>query len=206
MKIAYWGDISCPYSYIGTKNLKKAVAELELDPPPELEFHSFELNPEGTAAAELLSADEEAYCRAAEKAGQAVGLDIHCRNAVRASTRNAHRLIKKAQSQGGSQLAENVADDLFHAYFTDGLDVSSLDVLAEIGERNGLDRGDVAQILAGEEYLDEVLHDEHALQAMNITSVPFFLINDKYAFTGAIPPEQMLVILEKIRDDAMPTA
>ena len=43
MKIIYWSDINCPYSYIELKRLNDAVCELDIT--PDWEFKSFELQP-----------------------------------------------------------------------------------------------------------------------------------------------------------------
>ena len=44
MKIIYWSDFNCPYSYIGYTRLKKAMNELKLD--IELDMKAFELEHE----------------------------------------------------------------------------------------------------------------------------------------------------------------
>ncbi|MBR5954661.1 MAG: DsbA family protein [Methanobrevibacter sp.] len=43
MKIIYWSDFNCPYSYMGYVQLKKAIRELKLD--IELEMKAFEIEP-----------------------------------------------------------------------------------------------------------------------------------------------------------------
>ena len=44
MKIIYWSDFNCPYSYIGYTRLRKAIDELRLN--IEMEMKAFELEEE----------------------------------------------------------------------------------------------------------------------------------------------------------------
>lgn len=213
MKIDYWCDVACPFCYIGETNMKKALRALHLQNPPELEFHTFELNPgapkfpEGTGEdAERPMTPQESFHRidSIDAAGKAAGLDMRYGKSLRANTRDAHRLIKMAHELGGITLADKVAENLYRACFTEHRNLSEPEVLLEIGEKNGLGREEVEQMLNSEKYLEEVLHDEHEAQAMNVISVPFFLVDNKYAFTGALSAEQMTVILKKIMEDAIP--
>ena len=209
VKIAYWGDIACPYSYIGETNMRKALAALDLPDPPELEMRAYELDVNaGTSPHHAREEDSEERnaetVRAAEEAGKEAGLDIRWKDSLRVSTRNAHRLIKMAEDLGGPALGGRVAEDLYKAYFTENLDVAAPSVLLAVGEKNGIGREETEQMLNSEKYLDEVLHDEHEAQTMQVTAVPFFLIDDKYAFTGALSVDQMSLILKKIVDHTVP--
>lgn len=44
MKISYWIDFNCPYSYIGLTRLNKAIEELKLE-DVKLDVHAYELDP-----------------------------------------------------------------------------------------------------------------------------------------------------------------
>lgn len=214
MKIAYWCDVACPFCYIGEANMKQALKALNLKDPPELEFHAFELNPDaprfpaGTEEDALPLTPQESWTRieAINEAGRAAGLSMDYGKSLRVSTRDAHRLIKMAHEAGGVALADQVAEDLYKACFTEHKNLSEPSVLIGIGEKHGLAAEAVKQMLAGDRYLEDVLHDEHEAQSMNVISVPFFLVDDKFAFTGALSAEQMTVILKKILDDAIPGA
>lgn len=45
MEIKYWSDIACPFCYIGSNRMKRAMKEIGIYDTTELEFKSFELNP-----------------------------------------------------------------------------------------------------------------------------------------------------------------
>jgi predicted DsbA family dithiol-disulfide isomerase len=53
-------------------------------------------------------------------------------------------------------------------------------------------------MLAGDEMADAVRADEQTAQQYRITGVPFFLINKKYALTGAQPTEMFVQALRKV--------
>lgn len=188
--------------------MRRALAGLGMT--PELTMRAYELDVNaGTSPHHAAEKKEEAEqhaaaIRAADAAGREAGLDIRWEDSIRVNTRNAHRLIKMAEDMGGAELSGKVAGDLYRAYFTEHLDVAAPPVLLSVGEKNGIGREETEQMLAGEKYLDEVLHDEHEAQTMRVAAVPFFLIDDKYAFTGALSVDQMTLILQKINDHTIP--
>jgi len=55
----------------------------------------------------------------------------------------------------------------------------------------------VQRVLNSEEYSSDVRQDENEARALQISGVPFFVFNQKYAASGAQPPEAFLEILSK---------
>ena len=53
-------------------------------------------------------------------------------------------------------------------------------------------------MLASDEMADAVRADEQTAKQYRITGVPFFLINKKYALTGAQPTEAFVQALKKV--------
>ncbi len=45
MEIKYWSDIACPFCYIGSTRMKKAMKEVGIYDDTKLELKSFQLNP-----------------------------------------------------------------------------------------------------------------------------------------------------------------
>lgn len=184
--------------------MREALAALKIPHPPELQMRAYELDVNAGTVPQPEEGENQETVRAVDEAGKAAGLDIRAGGAPRVNTRNAHRLIKMAGDMGGAPLASRVAEDLYRACFTEHLNVAVPDVLLSIGEKNGIGRVEIEQMLQSEKYLDEVLHDEHEAQTMQVAAVPFFLIDDKYAFTGALSVDQMSLILQKIMDHTIP--
>ena len=46
IKIDIWSDIVCPFCFIGKKKLEQAISKLQLSEQVEIEWHSFQLDPD----------------------------------------------------------------------------------------------------------------------------------------------------------------
>ncbi|RYE74623.1 MAG: DsbA family oxidoreductase, partial [Oxalobacteraceae bacterium] len=104
------------------------------------------------------------------------------------NTFDAHRLLHWAGEQGeGRQLALKHA--LLRAYFTDGQDVSSSDILAQLAELAGLDGIRARQVLASGEYAEAVREQERFYAEQGISAVPSVIFNDRHLVQGGQPVE-----------------
>ncbi|HVH12909.1 MAG TPA: DsbA family protein, partial [Longimicrobium sp.] len=63
----------------------------------------------------------------------------------------------------------------------------------------GLDRDRVARFLGGDQLGRVVDESQAEAGAMGITGVPFFVIDGKYAFSGAQPVETFVAVLDRVR-------
>src|SRR5215217_6895988 len=153
MKVDIWSDVRCPFCYIGKRKFEAALAQFEQKDEVEVEWHSFELDPNaetvpGASAVDYLA---EKYGRPREWAEEMhenvtataaeVGLDFHLDISVVANSFDAHRLIQLAKSEG---LGDAIEEKLFEGYFTFGKDISDHSTLIEIGVAAGLDSLTVA--------------------------------------------------------------
>lgn len=198
-----WADVACPWCWIGSANLRRALAE---QPPGSVRVvrRAFELRPdlpaEGLPAADFYpakfgsaSAMREAFARVAE-AGRAAGVDLRPEAMTRApNTRLAHRLVKLAADQGRDAQA---LEALYAAHFRDGRDVADLEVCLEVLAAVGLDPEALREAVAAGAALDEVLADERTAQAIGVTGVPFFLAGASVAVSGAQPPAVLRELLD----------
>lgn len=206
MKIQYWSDYACPFCYIGSKNLKEALKELNLEETP-LEFRSFELdpNPEQPLITDLVGFFAEKYGIPRESAMERIndihemakdaGLGFDYTKVQKSSTLNAHRLTKLAAEKG----LENKATELLYAaYFDDHKNLNDPETLREIGNQLGLDPEEVNQLLENpEEYLSDVRADEIESYQLGVQGVPFFVINEELAIPGAISKDQWKQVLSQ---------
>ena len=206
MKIEVWSDYVCPFCYIGKRKLENALKETGLDDRAEVVYKSFQLDPTTPETSEhtMASAVAEKYGISLEQAeasnaniaaaAKEVGLDYDFDSMRPGNTFNAHRLAKWAEEQGkGSELTEN----LLHAYFTEGRSIGLKDVLADIAEETGLDRAEAAAVLESDRYAGDVRGDIGEAAAIGVRGVPFFVLNRKYAISGAQPDELFRSALEK---------
>jgi len=213
MKIEIWSDYTCPFCYIGKRNLETALADFHGKDQVEVEFKSYQLDPNAEKYAgqdfyESMAAKFGGVERAkqmtagiAERAKE-VGLTFHFDTMKPTNTFDAHRLNKYASQHGKDQ---EIAEKLLQANFTDSEDVGNLDTLANIAEDVGLDKTKALETLQDETaFRDDVNTDLHEAQQFGITGVPFFLINRKYAISGAQPVETFTQALEKVFEEEQP--
>ena len=71
---------------------------------------------------------------------------------------------------------------------------SILDIASEIG----LDTAEVEAVLKSDRYAADVRADEQLARQLGINGVPFFLIESKWAVSGAQPAEALLQALRHV--------
>ena len=212
MKIDVWSDIMCPYCYIGKRNLSLALKELDLDKDVEIVYHSFELNPKAKSEGErdTMTYLVDEYGISTEQAqkmldrvigmGKAAGLQLNFDSAIQTNTFNAHRLIHLSKRYNKEQ---ETVEALFKATFIDSLNVGDMEVLGDIGDEVGLNRKEVIDMLKTDEFFSEVNNDKFKAVELGINSVPYFVVNDKYAVPGAQPTNVFLEVFKKMDQENM---
>lgn len=204
-----WADIACPWCWIGSANLRQALAE---EPPGSVRVvrRAFELQPdlppEGLAAEDFYpqkfgsaEAMRAGFARVAE-VGRAAGLDLRPEAMTRApNTRMAHGLVKLAAEEDRDGEA---MEALYAAHFRDGRDVADLDVCIEVlsAPAVGLDPAALRRGVEAGGGLEAVLGDERTAQRIGVTGVPFFLAGASVAVSGAQPPAMLRELLAAARE------
>lgn len=87
---------------------------------------------------------------------------------------------------------------LLGAYFTDGKNIGSREVLAGLAAQAGLDPAQAREVLTSDRYADEVREQERFYQAQGIHSVPSIIVNERYLIQGGQPPEVFAQALRRI--------
>ena len=199
LKIDLVSDIACPWCAIGYARLQHALATLP-QLQTELEWHAFELNPDKNAPQEpILPALSRKYGRSEDemRASQAnmmqiaadLGLNFSkMQQRFTCNTFDGHRLVKLAATQSK---ATAMMLALFDAYFGEAKDVSDAAILANCAEQAGLDKTEALRILASDDFSDIVRADIAKYQQAGISSVPAFIINNRYLISGAQEPAQL---------------
>ncbi|MNJ00512.1 DSBA-like thioredoxin domain protein [compost metagenome] len=59
-------------------------------------------------------------------------------------------------------------------------------------------------VLAGDDYADEVRTDEREARELGVNGVPFFVIDRKYAVSGAQSSERFLQTLQTVWNESQP--
>ena len=211
IKIDFVSDVVCPWCAVGLKSLEQALAKLGDDVAVELHFQPFELNPQmapegediiehiahkyGSSPAQIKQNQE-----AIRERGAALGFTFNMdkRNRI-VNTFDAHRLLHWAALE--SRQAE-LKQALLAAYFTDGRDVSSRDVLVDVATSVGLDAAEARRVLDEDRYAQDVRAQEQFYQSQGIRAVPSVIINDQYLVQGGQPPEVFEQTLRQIAAEA----
>ncbi|WP_286365502.1 DsbA family oxidoreductase [Rossellomorea vietnamensis] len=190
---------------MGKRRLEDAIKQI--DHPIEVTYRCFELDP--TAERDI---NENIYEKLAKKYGMSIeaakantqnmvnmakeaGLDYHMDTMVLTNTFDAHRLTMYAKTKG---LMKEMTERILHALFTESKHIGDHETLTDLAAEVGLDREAVAKMLASDEMADEVRADERAAQQIGVSGVPFYLIDKKYALTGAQPTEVFVQALQKV--------
>ncbi len=143
----------------------------------------------------------KANCRNLEQTAKSVGLDFHFETMILTNTFDAHRLVMYAKQQG---LMKPMTERLLRAYYTESKHIGDHRVLSQLAEEVGLNREAAAAMLASTSQGDAVRADEKEAEEYGIRSIPFFLINKKYAITGAQPTETFVEALRQIHEQDGP--
>lgn len=210
MKITYWSDFACPYCYIGNTRLKKAIDELGINEEIIFDIRAFELDQNAPKEVESTTVERFAvkYGLSMEDAqkqvdqisslGIAEGIDFRYATTLYTNTRDAHRLMKLAQSKGDFETVEKLADLLFDAYFTKNLKLADKDVLSDAALKAGLDENEISDVLNSVLYDSEVEEDEYVALNGGIHAVPFYLFDNKYSIPGALSYDDFKTVLSQI--------
>ncbi len=189
-------DVVCPWCYIGKRRIENALA-LVPDVPVQVNWRPFFLNSwvprEGISREEYLTAkfgSVDAYkgiagrvVAAANEEGLVYRPDLVKRQP---NTTDCHRLIHWAEAEGN---AAEMKQRLMELYFRDGGDLTDREVLVQAAADCGLDADEVRARLATDE--DTALVSGQAQEASDkgISGVPTYVFAQKYAVSGAQPPE-----------------
>lgn len=206
MKIEVWSDYVCPFCYIGKRRLEEALASTGLGEKVEVIFKAYELDPTSPKTSNKLMVDvlAEKYNMSVEEAkgmtenvveqAKTVQLNYDFANLRPANTFDAHRLAKFAEQEN---LGAEAAEKLLEAYFVEAKEIGKHEELLKVAEEIGLSKEGTQEVLATDVFSDEVKKDIEEARQIGVQGVPFFVIDRKYAISGAQPAETFANALQK---------
>ncbi len=185
-------DTICPWCYVGKRRLERALA-LPGVPPVQVAWKPFELNPGmppgGMDRREYRSRKfgswEHSLALDAQvtRAGAEVGIAFRFEKIERTpNTLASHKLLRLA-GQYGRQ--DTVAETLFDAYFTQGLDIGDPAILVRLGQQAGLPAAAIEAVLADDDVTRSIRDEEAHNHTRNLSGVPAFLLSDRLLASGA---------------------
>ena len=205
LKIDIVSDVVCPWCVIGFKNLKKAMKILEADLNFKISWKPYELHPEIPQNGydkklfmqqKFGSSSGRSHYNEITRVGESVGFEFNFSKAERIpNTFMAHRLLWMVEKH---HLQTELSEALFKAYFTDGLNIGSKEVLADLSTSVGLEKKEVIDFLNSEEGGQETADLEMAFIEKSIGAVPTYFINNKYIIQGGQEPETFVAFFKKI--------
>jgi predicted DsbA family dithiol-disulfide isomerase len=207
LRIDFVSDVACPWCVIGLRSLRAALAVLGEEVDARIHLQPFELNPDMPPQGEntrehvqmkygASTERSEAARNALKESGEALGFQFNYGPESRIwNTFDAHRLLHWAGLEG-RQL--ELKEALFKANFTDQLPTNDPDVLANAAASAGLDAKRAREILASDDYAEEVRHEEELWRDRGIHAVPSVVINGRYLIQGGQPPQVFEQVIRKI--------
>jgi predicted DsbA family dithiol-disulfide isomerase len=196
ISIDLFSDPICPWCFIGKRRLEAALStrpEIEVD----INWHSFQLNPmmphDGMERREYLALKfgnpdnaRRLYDNIAS-VGEQAGIQFEFeRIEITPNTIAAHRLIRFADRFGAQ---DKIVEQLFNAYFLDGRNIGDIDTLIALNAEAGLNSDEAAVFLESDEDMDAVKSEDMQARQLGIQGVPFYILDQQYAISGAQEPE-----------------
>ena len=212
MEIEIYSDVVCPWCYLGKRRLDAALESFGGE--VTLRWRAFQLDPTAPAEGRPLLGwlghrfGGEARARQAmaqvTSVAAAEGLQLDFDRALAANTFDAHRLLWFADQPetvffgAMADTQPQLAEALHRAHFTDGLDISALEVLVSLAVDVGLDADRVRAMLSSNEGTADVRAQIAMAHDLGITGVPTFVVAGKYAVTGAQDAATLRSLLDEV--------
>ena len=207
LRIDIVSDVVCPWCVVGYRQLAEALKQTNTE--HEIHWHPFELNPnmpsEGQNLREHIiekygstKQESDASRERMTEAGNEVGFEFNFTDDTRMhNTFNLHQLLHFADQQG---CMHELKQALFAAHFTNGRNISDINVLADIAAEIGLDRSESLAVLEDQRFAKKVRAAEQHWQQQGIQSVPAVIFNERHLVSGAQGVENFTNILQQLAD------
>lgn len=211
MKIEIFSDFTCPFCYIGKRELEYAIETAGYAGQIEIEYKTYQIGEdtpkanapsfyEGMAAKYDSSLEEvKGMTNGIAMRANEVGLHYDFDIMKTAHTEKAHRIAKWTK-QFGKEAAYTEA--LMSGYFTAGTDLNDDAVLLEVIADLGLDIESAKSVLTSNDFIEELDKDRYDAQQIGVQSVPFFVFENRYGIKGAEPNEVFVRTLHQAAEVA----
>ncbi|MEP6887802.1 MAG: DsbA family oxidoreductase [Nitrospirales bacterium] len=210
LAIDIYSDVVCPWCYIGKRRLEGALDQSSARQAPRVTWRPFELNPTMSrqgmdrrvyleakfGGPEALRSMQDRVAAVGAKEGIPFAFDLIL---MTPNTFDAHRLIWYAEQQ---KKQDDVVEALFHGYFIEGLDIGDLEVLASIAQRSGLDGAEARHFLQSHEGEVEVREEQGQGHRLGIRAVPYVVLNERLAISGAQPVETFRSAIDQVTNES----
>ena len=203
IKIDILSDTVCPWCYIGKKRLDKAIEDYK-GQEFEINWHAFQLNPnmpiEGINRELYLSTKFGGKERAdsiyeqIKQAGSSSNISFNFNEmSIMPNSFYSHMLIELSKEQN---LQNKIAESLFDAFFIKGKNIGNLSELTNIAISNNIKDFNKDLFKNRKDLRNIVQTSDENSRSKGVSGVPFFIINNNYAISGAQESEVFKKIFE----------
>ena len=199
LKIDFVSDVSCPWCAIGLSALEQALTAVQGDIAVDMHFQPFELNPqmgpEGQDITEHLTqkygstaAQQEQIRATIRQRGAEAGFAFKPEGRGRIwNTFDAHRLLAWADVEGALGQQHALKKALLTAYHGRAESPADHAVLLAAVLEAGLNESRAREVLAGDEFAQDVREREQFFTQAGISSVPAVIVNERHLISGGQP-------------------
>lgn len=213
MRIDVWADLVCPFCHIGRRRLELAVDEFIAAAPEgedeqrevEVVWHSYELDHDAPAVIDgsMIDVIAEKYDRSRDemvaqheamaREAAEVGLDFAWERLVGGNSYNAHRLVHLARAR---DLEAPVTERIMRGWYSEGAAIGDTETLVRLAVEGGLAEDEVREVLASDDFGYDVRVDEATANQIGLTGVPTYVLDRKFAVTGAHSTDSLVRALD----------
>ncbi len=204
IKIA--SDVVCPWCFVGKRQLIQAMELLKDEYHFEITYLPFELSPGISAEGvnfkmyitEKFGDFEQFIARSSMLHERGAALDIDFKIAqieVSPNTFPIHLVIQYAHQFG---LQSVVTEAFFKAYFEELIDLSKTENILAIAKSAGLDEELLSAALQSEDLALQTKDLQDKVLALGITGVPFYIIDNQYGLSGAVPVAELVSAIRQV--------
>ncbi|UPW82996.1 DsbA family protein [Lysinibacillus sp. Ag94] len=211
MKIEVFSDFTCPFCYIGKRELERAIDLAGYSGQVEIEYKAYQIGPntpkedaptlyDGMAAKFNSTLKEvKEITKGIARRAEEIGLHYNFEEMKTAHTEKAHRLAKWTRKFGKESV---YTEELMSGYFTKGKDLNDERFLLKVIENLNLDVGAAKDVLASNDFSESLDKDRYDAQQLGVQSVPFFVFENRYGIKGAEPTDVFVRTLHQAAEQA----
>lgn len=204
IKIDIVSDVVCPWCYVGKKKLEIAMAQVSDKIEFEIEWRPFQLSPEMPEGGKDYKAHLTEKFGSLEnlrgafqrlnKIGKEVDIAFDFESIQKSpNTLALHSLVKSAPSL---EIQNQIVFELFSAHFEKGIDLTNREEIQKIALKAGLTENQFQEAYDNTQLKEEVNREYQYYQQNGVSGVPFFILQNKFAVSGAQDPSVFLEIFE----------
>lgn len=185
--IICWVDLTNPWCYLAKRRLESVTSMFERPAQVRVRYRAIEAEPGCPAPA--LPPVQLAAVRAQLGEEQ---LPSALDGLVPSVSFDACRVVALALASGGLAQQAAVLERLFRAYFAEGRSIQDHASLQRLAAEAGLDERRLSAVLAGQQYVDDVLADQQQAVESGVDVLPYIDVGQSRVIRGPASAQQLL--------------